>query len=91
MASEDWITVENVADEIIKVMELSNVKKLYKPVLHGVGWPGDVKKVALKTEKLKALRFKPKMKSRETVARTVARLENMDLMNFPWKALRHIH
>jgi len=25
-------------------MGLSNVKKkIYKPVLHGVGWPGDVK------------------------------------------------
>jgi UDP-glucose 4-epimerase len=74
VASEDWITVDDVADEVIKVMGLSNVKKIYKPVLHGVGWPGDVKKVALKTEKLKALGFKPKMKSRETVARTVARL-----------------
>jgi UDP-glucose 4-epimerase len=74
VASEDWITVDDVADEVIKVMGLSNVKKIYKPVLHGVGWPGDVKRIALKTEKLKALGFKPKMKSREAVARTVARL-----------------
>jgi hypothetical protein len=35
----------------IKAMGLSNVKKVYKPVLHGVGWPGDVKTIALKQDK----------------------------------------
>jgi UDP-glucose 4-epimerase len=80
VASEDWITVDEVAEEVIKAMELSNVKKIYKPVLHGVGWPGDVKKIALKIDKIKKLGFKPVMNSREAV-RTVARklLEEIDV------------
>jgi UDP-glucose 4-epimerase len=74
IASEDWITVDEVADEAVRAMGLSNVKKVYKPVLHGVGWPGDVKKIALKTEKINKLGFKPVMNSREAVRTTVRRL-----------------
>jgi UDP-glucose 4-epimerase len=74
IASEDWITVDEVADEVIKTTGLNNVKKIYKPVLHGIGWPGDVKKIALKTEKIKKLGFKPVMNSREAVRTTVRRL-----------------
>jgi UDP-glucose 4-epimerase len=67
IASKDWITVDEVADEVIKAMGLSNVRKTYKPVLHGVGWPGDVKRIALKIDKIKKLGFKPAMNSREAV------------------------
>jgi UDP-glucose 4-epimerase len=67
IASEDWITVDEVAEEVIKAMGLKNVKKSYKPVLHGVGWPGDVKKIALKIDKIKKLGFKPRLKSRDAV------------------------
>jgi UDP-glucose 4-epimerase len=67
VASEDWITVNEVADEVIKAMGLTGVKKAYKPVLHGVGWPGDVKRIALKIEKIKKLGYKPRMSSREAV------------------------
>jgi len=74
IASEDWITVDEVAEEVIKAMGLNNVKKIYKPVLHGVGWPGDVKKIALKIDKIKKLGFKPAMNSREAVRTTVRRL-----------------
>jgi len=74
IASEDWITVDEVADEVIKTTGLNNVKKIYKPVLHGIGWPGDVKKIALKTEKINKLGFKPVMNSREAVRTTVRRL-----------------
>ncbi|MCS7367596.1 MAG: SDR family NAD(P)-dependent oxidoreductase [archaeon YNP-WB-062] len=71
IASEDWITVNDVADEVIKVIGISNIKRIYKPILHGIGWLGDVKKVALKIEKLKALGFKPTMSSREAIRTTV--------------------
>jgi len=27
-------------------MRLSNMKKTYRPILHGVGWPGDLKEIA---------------------------------------------
>jgi UDP-glucose 4-epimerase len=74
VGSEDWITVDEVADEAIKAMGLSNVKKICKPVLHGVGWPGDVKRIALKIGKIKRLGFKPAMNSREAVRTTVRML-----------------
>jgi UDP-glucose 4-epimerase len=67
IASEDWITVDELADEVIKAMNLNNVKRTYKPVLHGVGWLGDVKKVALKIDKIKRLGFKPTLRSRDAV------------------------
>ena len=74
VASEDWITVDEVADIITEIMGLKNVEKVYKPVLHGIGWLGDVKRIALKIDKIKVLGFKPKMRSREAVAKTVTEL-----------------
>jgi len=74
VGNEDWITVDEVADEIIKVMRLKDVKKIYRPMLHGVGWPGDVKRIALKIEKTKRLGFKPSMSSREAVETTARKL-----------------
>ena len=74
VASEDWITVDEVANTIIEVMELKDVERVYKPILHGVGWPGDVKKIALKIDKLKKLGFKPAMNSRETVRTTTEKI-----------------
>jgi len=74
VASEDWMTVDEVADEVIRAMNLNNVEKIYKPALHGVGWPGDVRRVALRIDKLKALGFKPSMNSREAVRVTAKKL-----------------
>jgi len=74
VASEDWITVDDVADEVAKAVGLSDVRKIYRPVLHGVGWPGDVKRVALRIDKLKALGFKPSMGSKEAVRATAKKL-----------------
>jgi UDP-glucose 4-epimerase len=66
VASEDWITVDEVADEIIKIMKLKDIKN-YRPMLHGVGWPGDVKRIALKIKKIKRIGFKLRMNSRDAV------------------------
>jgi len=74
IGNEDWITVDEVADHIIEVVGLSNVNKIYKPLLHGIGWPGDVKRIALKIGKIKRLGFKPAMNSREAVRTTVRML-----------------
>ena len=68
VASEDWITVNEVADIVAEAMGLQGVKRIYKPVLHGVGWPGDVKRIALKIERLKSLGWRPRLGSREAVA-----------------------
>ena len=67
VASEDWITIDEVADQVIEAMGLANVRKVYKPVLHGVGWPGDVKRIALRIDRLKALGFRPRLGSRDAV------------------------
>jgi UDP-glucose 4-epimerase len=74
VASEDWITVDEVADIVVEAMGLKEVRKIYKPVLHGVGWPGDVKRIALKIDKLKSIGFKPRMSSREAVRTAVEEL-----------------
>jgi len=65
--------VNEVADEVIKTMGLNNVRKIYKLVLHGVGWLGDVKRIALKIDKIKKLGFKPAISSREAVRRRTTR------------------
>ncbi|MDI9619967.1 MAG: SDR family NAD(P)-dependent oxidoreductase [Candidatus Nezhaarchaeota archaeon] len=65
---EDWISVSEVADIVGEVMGLRGARRLYKPVLHGVGWPGDVKRVALAVERLKSLGWRPRMKSRQAVS-----------------------
>ena len=67
VGSEDWITVDEVANIVIDAMNLINVEKVYKPMLHGVGWPGDVKRIALRIDRLKQLVFTPKLNSRESV------------------------
>ena len=55
-------------------MRLKDVKKIYRPMLHEVGWLGDVKRIALKIEKTKRLGFKPSMSSKEAVETTVRKL-----------------
>jgi len=71
VGSEDWINVNETADIVVATMGLKNVKYTYKPILHGIGWLGDVKKIALNINKLKSLGWKPKMKSREALSETI--------------------
>jgi UDP-glucose 4-epimerase len=59
VGNEDWIVVDEVAEGIIKIMKLKDVKKIYRPILHGVGWLGDVKKITLKIDKIRRIGFKP--------------------------------
>lgn len=59
---------------ILRELGIENIEVVYRPVLHGVGWPGDVKRIALRIDKLKALGFRPTMNSREAVAKTVRAL-----------------
>jgi len=74
VASEDWITVRDVVQIILRELGVENIEVVYKPVLHGVGWPGDVKRIALRIDRLKNLGFRPAMNSREAVAKTVRAL-----------------
>jgi len=71
IGSEDCITVKEVADIVVDTLGLKDVKYMYKPVGHGVGWPGDVKNVALSINKVRKLGFKPHLNSAEAVRKTV--------------------
>lgn len=74
IATEDWITVNEVVKTLLNELNLNNTRIIHKPTLHGVGWPGDVKRIALKIDKLKKLGFKPQYKSKEAVTKTVREL-----------------
>ena len=74
VGSIDWITVNDVARITVKTLGLKDVSFSYKPILHGVGWRGDVKRIALSIEKLRKAGFTPRFKSREAVEKTVESL-----------------
>jgi UDP-glucose 4-epimerase len=74
VGNDDWITVREVADTIVDVMGLRSVRYVYKPILHGVGWIGDVKRIALKIDKIRGLGWKPRLNSRGAVAETAKRI-----------------
>ncbi|PUA31615.1 MAG: hypothetical protein B7O98_08945 [Zestosphaera tikiterensis] len=74
VASEDWITVRDVVQIILRELGIENIEVVYRSIMHGVGWPGDIKRIALRIDRLKALGFKPSMNSEEAVAKTVKAL-----------------
>ncbi|MCS7098212.1 MAG: NAD-dependent epimerase/dehydratase family protein [Candidatus Methanomethyliaceae archaeon] len=71
VGNEDWISVNEVARITLETLGLKNTKFIYKPILNGVGWLGDVKRIALSIEKLKSLGWRPKMNSREALIESV--------------------
>ena len=73
VATYDWIDVKTVVNIILTELKI-DPEVHYKPVLHGVGWPGDVKKVALDIKKIGGLGFQPKLNSTEAVRKTVQHL-----------------
>jgi UDP-glucose 4-epimerase len=75
IGSEDCITVKEVADIVVDALELKNVKYVYKPVQHGIGWKGDVKNIALSIDKVKGFGFKPKLSSTEAARKTALMLK----------------
>ncbi|MEM2025190.1 MAG: SDR family NAD(P)-dependent oxidoreductase [Desulfurococcaceae archaeon] len=72
----DYITVNEVVDTVIKTMGIGDVKLIYKPVLHGVGWPGDVKRIVMDISKMLNMGWRPSMGSRDAVRATVVSLLN---------------
>lgn len=75
VGNRDWITVRDIVENLIEIAGLKNATRIvYKPVLHGVGWLGDVKKIALDISKLLQLGWSPSMNSREAVAETIRSL-----------------
>jgi UDP-glucose 4-epimerase len=70
IGNEDYITVKEVADIVVDILGLKDVKYVYKPVGHGIGWKGDVKNIALLIDKIKKFGFKPRFTSAEAVRKT---------------------
>ena len=76
VGNDDFISVNDVARIVTTSLGLTNVKFVYKPVAHGVGWLGDVKRIALNINKIKKLGWKPKLTSHEAIKETVLALMN---------------
>jgi len=75
VGSEDWVSVIRIANIVIKVMGLSNVRYVFKLMTpDGRGWPGDVKLMLLDISKLKSTGWKPSMNSEEAVRETAMAL-----------------
>jgi UDP-glucose 4-epimerase len=82
IGNRDWITVDVIVKAIIEMLEINDIKIVYKPVAHGVGWLGDVKYIALDITKLIGLGFKPVMNSLEAVKETIKNVAT-ELMIYP--------
>jgi len=65
IGSEDWIDVVAIADIVTEAMGLKNVH--YRFTGGELGWVGDVPKMQLSVERLKALGWRPELGSRESV------------------------
>jgi len=77
VGSEDQINVKRIAEIIVDVMGLQNVKfKFTGGVNGGRGWKGDVKIMLLDISKLKSLGWKPEHNSEESVRKAAESLVN---------------
>lgn len=65
IGSEDWIDVKTIADIVIEEMHLNGTKLRFTGGERG--WVGDVPRMQLSLERIRALRWKPQMGSRESV------------------------
>ena len=72
VGNNDWITVKEIADIVVRVLGLGKVRYKYKPWgREGRGWPGDVKLMLLDIEKItRETGWRPTLSSREAVELT---------------------
>lgn len=76
IGSEDWIDVKTIAEIVIGEMHLSGTQLRFTGGERG--WVGDVPRMLLSIERLKALRWRPQLGSRESV-----RIAARDLLSAP--------
>jgi UDP-glucose 4-epimerase len=76
IGSEDWIDVKTIAEIVIEEMHLPQTKLRFTGGERG--WIGDVPRMQLSLERIKALRWKPQLGSGESV-----RLAVRDLLSVP--------
>jgi UDP-glucose 4-epimerase len=72
IGSEDWVDVRTIADIIVEEMELPGVR--YRFTGGDRGWVGDVPKMQLAVDRLKAIGWKPDTGSAESVRSAVRSL-----------------
>jgi UDP-glucose 4-epimerase len=65
IGSEDWIDVKSIAEIVVEEMHLPHVK--FRFTGGERGWIGDVPKMQLAVDRIKVLRWKPQVGSRESV------------------------
>jgi len=65
VGSEDWIDVKSIAEIVVEEMHLDGTK--FRFTGGERGWIGDVPRMQLAVEKIKALRWKPQLGSKESV------------------------
>jgi UDP-glucose 4-epimerase len=76
IGSEDWVDVKTIAEIVIEEMHLSGTKLRFTGGERG--WVGDVPRMQLSLERIKALRWKPQRGSKESI-----RLAVRDLLAVP--------
>ena len=78
IGNDDWATVDQIADEVVRAMGLSSVKYSYTGGKRG--WAGDMPFVFLGNRKLREAGWKPAMSSKEAVFRAAKEmLSSQDL------------
>ena len=65
IGSEDWIDVKSIAEIVTEEMHLPGTK--FRFTGGERGWVGDVPRMQLSVEKIKGLRWKPQLGSRDSV------------------------
>ncbi|MBN2157322.1 MAG: NAD-dependent epimerase/dehydratase family protein [Candidatus Lokiarchaeota archaeon] len=75
VGSEDWITVNDLAELLEKIMGLSNVMHTFTGGQKG--WVGDVHLLLLSIQKLKALGWKPKLTFEDGLRKYVNWMESV--------------
>ena len=65
VATNDFITVTQIADEVCRELNIKDVKYLYTG--GDRGWKGDVPKVQFNSSKIRAMGWSPKFNSREAI------------------------
>lgn len=75
VGNEDWVTVMEIAETVVREMGLTGVKYVFSPATaDGRGWLGDVKFMLLDISKLKSTGWRPKMGSKQAIEDTVKHL-----------------
>jgi len=68
VGTEDTITVREVADAVCGAMELRDVAYRWSGGIDGGGWKGDVRRMGLSVDRLRALGWRARYGSAEAVA-----------------------